>query len=168
MMMGTRKLYDFVDNNPDVELYPVEYSNHPVTIAKNENVISINSAIEVDLTGQVNAEAIGSHQFSGIGGQLDYVRGAALASNGRSVIAMPSTTKGISKIVTELCAGAVVTTTRCDVDYVVTEYGIAKLKGQSLRSRARQLIAISHPDHRPELIAYYQKRFHEVHIAAEA
>ena len=155
MMMGTRKLYDFVDNNPDVELYPVEYSNHPVTI-------------EVDLTGQVNAEAIGSHQFSGIGGQLDYVRGAALASNGRSVIAMPSTTKGISKIVTELCAGAVVTTTRCDVDYVVTEYGIAKLKGQSLRSRARQLIAISHPDHRPELIAYYQKRFHEVYIAAEA
>ena len=167
MMMGTRKLYDFVNNNPDVELYPVEYSNHPATIAKNENVISINSAIEVDLTGQVNAEAIGSRQFSGIGGQLDYVRGAALASNGRSVIAMPSTTKGISKIVTELGAGAVVTTTRCDVDYVVTEYGIAKLKGQSLRSRARRLIAVSHPDHRPELIAYYEKRFHEVYNAEE-
>ena len=167
MMMGTRKLYDFVDNNPDVELYPVEYSNHPITIAKNENVISVNSASEVDLTGQVNAEAIGSRQFSGIGGQLDYVRGAALASNGRSVIAMPSTTKGISKIVTELGAGAVVTTTRCDVDYVVTEYGIAKLKGQSLRSRARRLIAIAHPDHRPELIVYYEKRFHEAYNAAE-
>lgn len=164
MMMGTRRLYDFVDNNPNVELYPVEYSNHPVTIAKNENVISINSAIEVDLMGQVNAETIRGCQFSGIGGQLDYVRGAALAKNGRSVIAMPSATKGISKIVSDLSEGTVVTTTRCDVDYVVTEYGIAALKGQTLRTRARRLIGIAHPDFRPELAATFEKRFGEPYL----
>ncbi len=161
MMMGTRKLYDFVDNNPDVELYPVDYSNHPVTIAKNENVISINSAIEVDLMGQVNAEMIGGLQFSGIGGQLDYIRGASLASNGRSVIAMPSSTKGVSKIVASLEPSTVVTTTRCDVDYVVTEYGVAALKGENLRTRARRLIHIAHPDFREQLSKVFEQRFHE-------
>ena len=161
LMMGTQRLYDFVDNNPDVELYPVDYSNHPNTIAKNDNMVSINSAIQVDLMGQVNAETIGSRQFSGIGGQVDYVRGTALAKNGRSIIAMPSQTKGVSKIVADLDKGAVVTTSRCDVDYVVTEYGVAKLKGQTLRSRARSLIQIAHPDFRGELIQAYEARFHE-------
>ncbi len=128
MMMGTQRLYDFVNNNPDVELYPGDYSNHPNTIAKNDNMVSINSAIQVDLMGQINAETIGPRQFSGIGGQVDYIRGTALAKNGRSVIAMPSATKGISKIVARLDDGSVVTTSRCAADYVVPEYGVAKLR----------------------------------------
>ena len=149
-MMGTQRLYDFVDNNPDVELYPVDYSNHPNTIAKNENMVSINSAIQVDLMGQVNAETIGPRQFSGIGGQVDYIRGTALAANGRSIIAMHSQAKGVSKIVADLDDGA-----------VVTEYGVAHLKGHTLRDRARALIAIAHPDFRPELAKAYEARFHE-------
>lgn len=161
LMMGTQRLYDFVDHNPDVELYPVDYSNHPNTIAKNENMVSINSAIEVDLMGQVNAETIGTRQFSGIGGQVDYIRGTALARNGRSIIAMHAAAKGSSKIVAQLEPGAVVTSSRCDVDYVVTEYGIAHLKGETLRTRARRLIQIAHPDFRPELMAAYEARFHE-------
>lgn len=161
LMMGTQRLYDFVDNNPDVELYPVDYSNHPNTIAKNENMVSINSAIQVDLMGQVNAETIGPRQFSGIGGQVDYIRGTALAVNGRSIIAMHSQAKGVSKIVADLDDGAVVTTSRCDVDYVVTEYGVAHLKGHTLRDRARALISIAHPDFRPELAKAYEARFHE-------
>lgn len=161
MMMGTQRLYDFVDNNPDVELYPVDYSNHPFVIAQNDHIVSINSAIQVDLMGQVNAETIGTRQFSGIGGQVDYIRGASLAEHGKSIIAMPSTTKGTSKIVDKLDDGAVVTTSRCDVDYVVTEFGIAALKGQTLRQRARSLIAIAHPDHRPGLIRAFEEKFHE-------
>ncbi len=161
MMMGTQRLYDFVNNNPDVELYPVEYSNHPDTIALNDHMISINSAIQVDLMGQVNAETIGTRQFSGIGGQVDYIRGTAMAEHGKSIIAMPSTTKGTSKIVARLDDGAVVTTSRCDVDYVVTEYGIAALKGLTLRQRAKNLIAVAHPDHRPALIQAYEEKFHE-------
>jgi len=161
MMMGTQRLYDFVNDNPDVELYPVDYSNHPNTIAKNENMVSINSAIQVDLMGQINAETIGPRQFSGIGGQVDYIRGAAMAANGRSIIAMPSATKGISKVVARLDEGGVVTTSRCDVDYVVTEYGIAKLKGKTLRQRARALIAIAHPDFREALISECETRFRE-------
>lgn len=161
LMMGTQRLYDFVDNNPDVELYPVDYSNHPNTIAKNENMVSINSAIQVDLMGQVNAETIGPRQFSGIGGQVDYIRGTALAVNGRSIIAMHSQAKGVSKIVANLDDGAVVTTSRCDVDYVVTEYGVAHLKGHTLRDRAQALIAIAYPDFRPELAKAYEARFHE-------
>ena len=161
MMMGTQRLYDFVDNNPDVELYPVDYSNHPNVIARNDHMVSINSAIQVDLMGQVNAETIGTRQFSGIGGQVDYVRGAAMAEHGKSIIAMPATTKGTSKIVAKLDDGAVVTTSRCDVDYVVTEFGIAALRGMTLRQRARRLIAVAHPDHRPALIQAFEARFHE-------
>ena len=161
MMMGTQRLYDFVDNNPDVELYPVDYSNHPNTIAMNDHMVSINSAIQVDLMGQVDAETIGPRQFSGVGGQVDYIRGTALAEHGKSIIAMPSSTKGTSKIVPMLDEGAVVTTSRCDVDYVVTEYGIAALKGKTLRERARALIAIAHPSHRPALIQYYEQRYNE-------
>lgn len=160
MMMGTQRLYDFVDNNPDVELYPVDYSNHPNTIAKNDRMVSINSAIQVDLMGQVNAETIGSRQFSGIGGQVDYIRGAALAKHGRSIIAMPATAKGTSKIVARLDEGAPVTTSRCDVDYVVTQFGVAPLKGLTLRQRARNLIAVAHPDHRPALIQAFEETFH--------
>ena len=161
MMMGTQRLYDFVDNNPDVELYPVDYSNHPNVIARNDHMVSINSAIQVDLMGQVNAETIGTRQFSGIGGQVDYVRGAAMAEHGKSIIAMPATTKGTSKIVAKLDDGAVVTTSRCDVDYVVTEFGIAALRGMTLRQRARRLIAVAHPDPRPALIQAFEARFHE-------
>lgn len=161
MMMGTQRLYDFVNNNPDVELYPVDYSNHPNTIAANENMVSINSAIQVDLMGQVNAETIGPRQFSGVGGQVDYVRGTSLAVNGRSIIAMPSAAKDVSKIVAQLDDGGVVTTSRSDVDYVVTEYGVAKLKGKTLRQRARAIIAIARPDFREGLAAEYEARFQE-------
>lgn len=152
-LMGTRKLYDYIDNNPEIELHPVDYVNNPFIIAQNDNMISINSAIQVDLMGQVNAESIGSKQFSGTGGQVDFVRGAAMSKGGKSIIALPSTAaKGtISKIVFTLDEGAAVTTSRNDVDYIVTEYGIAHLKGKSLRERAKALIEIAHPDFREEL-----------------
>ena len=151
--MVTRKLYDYIDNNPEIELHPVDYVNNPFIIAQNDNMISINSAIQVDLMGQVNAESIGSKQFSGTGGQVDFVRGAAMSKGGKSIIALPSTAaKGtISKIVFTLDEGAAVTTSRNDVDYIVTEYGIAHLKGKSLRERAKALIEIAHPDFREEL-----------------
>lgn len=159
-LMGTQRLYSFVDNNPDVELYPVDYVNDPRVIAQNDNVVSINSAVQVDFMGQVCAEAIGSRQISGVGGQVDFIRGAAMSRGGRAIIAMPSTTKGISKIVPALAAGTPVTTSRNDVDYVVTEYGVAHLKGHSLRERARALIAIAHPDHRDDLKAAFEEQFH--------
>jgi 4-hydroxybutyrate CoA-transferase len=147
-LMGTRALYDFADHNPDVEMHPVEYVNHPAVIALNDNMVSINSCTQVDLMGQVAAEMIGYKQISGVGGQVDFVRGAALSKNGRSIIAMPSTAaKGtVSRIVALLDEGAAVTTSRNDVDYVVTEFGIAHLRGRTLRERARSLIAIAHPD----------------------
>ncbi|MDL2254934.1 4-hydroxybutyrate CoA-transferase, partial [Bacteroidales bacterium OttesenSCG-928-J16] len=160
-LMGTRRLYDFVDHNPDVEMYPVDYVNDPWVIAKNDNMISINSCIEVDLMGQVVSETIGLKQFSGTGGQVDYVRGAALSRGGKSIMAMPSTaSKGtVSRIVPFLAQGAAVTTSRNDVDYVITEYGIAKLKGKTLRERAENLIAIAHPDFRESLQKEFYKRF---------
>lgn len=160
-LMGTRKLYDFVDNNPDVELHPVNYVNDPWTIAKNENMISINSCIEVDLMGQVGSESMGLKQFSGTGGQVDYVRGAALSKGGKSIMAMPSTAaRGtVSRIVPFLSEGAAVTTSRNDVDYVVTEYGVASLRGKTLKQRAESLINIAHPDFRESLKQEYHKRF---------
>ncbi|MDR1055754.1 MAG: 4-hydroxybutyrate CoA-transferase [Prevotellaceae bacterium] len=160
-LMGTKRLYDFVNHNPDVELYPVDYINDPWVIAKNDKMISINSCIEVDLMGQVASETIGLKQFSGIGGQVDYVRGAALSRGGKSIMAMPSTAaKGkASRIVPFLAEGAAVTTSRNDVDYVVTEYGIAKLKGKTLEQRAQSLIDIAHPDFRESLQAEFNKRF---------
>lgn len=160
-LMGTKRLYDFVNNNPDVELYSVDYVNDPWVIAKNEKMISINSCIEVDLMGQVASESIGLKQFSGTGGQVDYVRGAALSQGGKSIMAMPSTAaKGkASRIVPFLAEGAAVTTSRNDVDYVVTEYGIAKLKGKTLRQRAESLINIAHPDFRESLQEEFNKRF---------
>lgn len=161
-LMGTKRLYDFIDNNPQVEVYPVEHVNDPVVIAQNDNMVCINSCVQVDLMGQVASESIGLKQISGVGGQVDFVRGAAMSKNGRSIMAMPSTVKGkASKIVPVLDEGSAVTTSRNDVDYVVTEYGIAHLTGKTLRQRAQALIAIAHPDFRQELMEVYESRFHE-------
>ena len=153
-----------IDNNPQVEVYPVEHVNDPVVIAQNDNMVCINSCVQVDLMGQVASESIGLKQISGVGGQVDFVRGAAMSKNGRSIMAMPSTVKGkASKIVPVLDEGSAVTTSRNDVDYVVTEYGVAHLTGKTLRQRAQALIAIAHPDFRQELMAVYESRFHEVY-----
>lgn len=160
-LMGTRKLYDFVDDNPAVLLYPCDYTNDPFVIAQNDNMVSVNSCVEVDLMGQAASESIGARQYSGVGGQVDFVRGAQAAKNGRSILALPSTAgKGdakVSKIVARLAAGTPVTTSRNDIDYVVTEYGVASLKYKTLRSRAEQLIEIAHPDFRAELRAELSK-----------
>lgn len=152
-LMGTRKLYDFVHDNPAVEMHPVNYTNDPYIIGKNDKVVSINSCLQVDLLGQVASDTIGPLQFSGVGGQVDFVRGAARSKGGKSILAFPSTAGGgkYSRIVSVLDPGAVVTTSRCDVHYIVTEYGIANLRGKSVRERAKQLIAIAHPDFREQL-----------------
>lgn len=161
-LMGTKKLYDWVNDNPAVYMAPVDFVNHPMVVCKNDNIISINSCVAVDLMGQVASESIGLKQISGVGGQVDFVRGAGMAKNGKAIMAMPSTVKGkASKIVPFLDEGAAVTTSRNDVDYVITEYGIAHLKGETLRERARQLINIAHPDFRDELKVEFEKRFHE-------
>lgn len=155
-LMGTKALYEFVDNNPDIEVYPVDYVNDPRVVCQEDHMVSINSCVEVDFMGQVNAEVVRGEQFSGIGGQVDFVRGATMSAFGRSIIAMPSSVKGkMSKIVPVLAAGTAVTTSRCDVDYVVTEYGIAALKGKTLRQRAQALIAIAHPNFKEELQAAF-------------
>lgn len=160
-LMGTENVYRFVNNNPDVGLYPVDYVNDPRIISQNDNMVSINSCIEVDLMGQVVSECIGPMQFSGTGGQVDYVRGAAWSKNGKSIMAMPSTAKNgtASRIVPIITESAAVTTPRNEVDYVITEYGIAHLKGRTLRQRAEALIAIAHPDFREELMDHFHKRF---------
>lgn len=161
-LMGTRDLYDFVDNNDDVEMFPVDYVNHPCVIMKEDNIVSINSCVQVDLMGQVVSECIGKTQISGVGGQVDFVRGASMAKNGRSIIAMPSTVKEkSSKIVIKIDDYAAVTTSRNDVDYVVTEYGIAELKGKTLRQRSENLIKIAHPKFREELIKYHNEKFND-------
>lgn len=163
-LIGSKKLYDYVDNNPAVELYPVDYTNDPYIAAKNDNLIAINSCIQVDLTGQVSAEAIGTRQFSGVGGQVDFVRAASMSKGGRAIIAIPSTaSKGkLSRIVPVLDLGAAVSTSRMDVDYIVTEYGVAHLTGKSINARAEALISISHPDFRDMLREEYAKRFSTV------
>ncbi|MBE6066531.1 MAG: acetyl-CoA hydrolase/transferase family protein [Clostridium lundense] len=160
-LMGTRRLYDFVDDNPMVELHPVDYVNDPYIIMQNDNMISINSCVQVDLTGQVASESVGLTQISGVGGQVDFVRGANMSKNGKSIMALPSTAaKGtISKIVPLLDEGAAITTSRNDVDYIVTEYGIARLKGKTLRDRARELINIAHPKFRLNLMEEFENRF---------
>jgi 4-hydroxybutyrate CoA-transferase len=152
-LMGTQKLYDFVNNNPAVEMLSVDQVNDPCIIGRYENMISINSALQVDLMGQVNAEMIGGSQYSGIGGQLDYVRGASRSIGGKSIIALPSSASAgkISRIAIALDRGAAVSTSRNDVHYVVTEYGVAELRGKKLRERARALIGISHPNFRDNL-----------------
>nr|WP_207755278.1 acetyl-CoA hydrolase/transferase family protein [Clostridium pascui] len=160
-LMGTKRLYDFVNNNPMVEMYSVDYVNNPCVIMQNNKMVSINSCVQVDFMGQVASESVGLMQISGVGGQVDFVRGANMCKNGKSIMAMPSTAaKGkVSKIVPLLDEGAAVTTSRNDVDYVVTEYGIAQLKGKSLKDRARALISIAHPNFRPGLIEEFEKRF---------
>lgn len=160
-MMGTKRLYDFIDNNPVVELYPVDYVNNPVVIGQNYKMVSINSCIEVDLMGQISSESIGLNQFSGTGGQVDYVRGASMAKDGKSIIAIPSTARRgkTSRIVPLLTEGSAVTTSRNDVHYVVTEYGIADLRGKTLKDRARALIEIAHPDFRNDLKIEFERRF---------
>ena len=163
-LMGSRKLYDYVNNNPIIKMLPVDVCNNPAVISQNDNVVSINSCVQVDLQGQVCAEAIGLKQISGIGGQMDFVRGANLSKGGRSIIALHSATKDLSesKIVPTITTGGPVTTGRCDVNYIVTEFGVAQLRGQTLRERAKRLIAVAHPKFRPELAEEYAKRFGEM------
>ncbi len=160
-LMGSQRLYDFVNHNPQVQMHPVSYVNHPTVVMQNYKMVSINSCIEVDLMGQVGSESIGLKQFSGVGGQVDFVRGASMAVGGKSIIAVPSTAAGgkVSRIVPFLAQGAAVSTSRNDVDYVVTEYGIAHLKGQTLRQRALSLIAIAHPSFRDSLTEEFDRRF---------
>lgn len=155
-ILGTRRLYEFVDNNPIVELHPSEYVNDPYVIRQNEKMVAINSAIEVDLTGQICADSIGTRLYSGVGGQLDFIRGASRSKGGKPIIALPSSaamkdgTK-VSKIVASLKPGAGVTTTRNDVHFVATEHGVADLHGRTIRERAKLLIALAEPEFREEL-----------------
>lgn len=149
--LGTEEMYEFIDDNPSMESYPSSYCNHPSTIAKNDSMISINSAIEIDLYGQVNAETLDNHEFSGTGGALDFMRGAFDSRGGKSFIALYSTAKGgtISRIVPRI--DNLITDPRMDTEFVVTEYGVANLKGKSTSERARALIDIAHPKFRDEL-----------------
>ncbi|MCB9858369.1 MAG: GNAT family N-acetyltransferase [Phycisphaerales bacterium] len=160
IVMGTRKVYDFIHENPDVELYPVDYVNDPFNIAKHDYMTAINTAIEVDLTGQVCADSIGDRFYSGIGGQVDFIRGSARARYGRPIICLPSTARNgnVSRIKPMLTDGAGVVTTRGDVHFVVTEYGIAYLHGKSVRERAMALIQIAHPKYRSWLLAEAKNR----------
>ena len=150
---GTKELYDYIDDNPMVELLPVGYVNDPGNIMKNENMVSVNTALEIDLTGQVCSETIAGKQYSGTGGAWDFAYGAFHAKNGRGIIALQSTAKSgtISRIVPRLTAGNIVTIPRNIVDIVVTEYGVARLRGKSVRQRVEELIAVAHPDFRQEL-----------------
>jgi acyl-CoA hydrolase len=159
-MAGTRKLYDFVHDNPGIRVRDIAIVNDTSVIRQNPKVTAINSAIEIDLTGQVCADSIGTYQFSGIGGQMDFIRGASLSEGGKPIIALPSvTSKGLSRIVPFLKEGAGVVTTRGHVHWVVTEYGIVNLFGKSLKQRAKALIEIAHPDHREVLDKAYFERF---------
>ena len=160
-LLGSQKVYDFIDHNPNVLMKDIAYTNNPWTIAQNPNVVSINSALEVDLTGQVCADSIGTRIFSGTGGQLDFVRGAKMSKGGKAIIALASrTNKGMSKIVPVLKPGAGVVTPRADVQWVVTEYGFVNLYGKSLQERAKLLISIAHPDDREALERAAYVRFH--------
>ena len=151
--MGSQSLYDFVDNNKSIEFYPSSYVNNPAIIAQNDAMVAINSALEVDLTGQVVSDSIGHRFYSGIGGQVDFIRGAARSVRGKPIIALPSVTKtGKTRIVPTITQGSGVVTSRGDVHYVVTEYGIATLRGRSIRERALELIQVAHPDHRKALL----------------
>ena len=161
-VMGTQKTYDFIDDNPAVAMLDIAYINDTAVIRRNPKVTAINSAVEVDLTGQVCADSIGTYHYSGVGGQMDFIRGASLSPGGKPIIALPSTTnKGISRIVPFLKQGAGVVTTRAHVHYVVTEYGVANLYGKNLSQRANALAAIAHPDHREELNEAIHDRFNK-------
>lgn len=158
--VGTNKLYNYVNNNPSFAFLDIDYVNDPHVIRRNPKVVAINSAIEVDVTGQVCADSIGTYQFSGIGGQMDFMRGAALSEGGKPIIALTSrTSKGVPRIVSSLKPGAGVVTTRGHVHYIITEYGVAYLYGKNLRQRAKALIDISHPDDRELLTKQCFERF---------
>jgi acyl-CoA hydrolase/RimJ/RimL family protein N-acetyltransferase len=159
--LGTKHLYDFVDRNPHIEFYPSEYVNSPTNIARNDNMVVINSAIEVDLTGQVVSDSIGYQFYSGIGGQVDFSRGASMSKGGKPIIAMPATAKNgtVSRIVAHIAEGSGVVTSRGHVHYVVTEYGVASLRGKSIRERALELIRVAHPKFRAELLAEVRKHY---------
>lgn len=158
--VGSQKLYDFVNDNPLVHFKEAAYTNDTAIIRRNPKVTAINSAIEIDLTGQICADTIGNRQYSGVGGQMDFIRGASLSQGGKPIFAMPAaTTKGISKITPYLKEGAGITTTRAHVHYVVTEYGIADLFGKNLKQRAQALINIAHPDFKEELEREAYSRF---------
>ncbi len=161
-VLGTQRLYDFINDNPICEFHPTEYVNNPYVISQNDKMVAINSAIEVDLTGQVCADSIGHYFYSGVGGQLDFIRGAGKANGGIPIIALPSTARGdtVSRIVPELKPGAGVTTGRNDVHYIVTEYGVADLFGATIRQRVRRLIDIAHPKFREELARVAYDRYH--------
>ena len=158
--MGTRALYDFVDDNPAVVYYGSDYVNDPRVISRNDDVVAVNSALQADLTGQVCADSIGWGFYSGIGGQVDFIRGAAMSRGGKPIIALPSTAKNgtISRIVPHLDEGSGVVTSRGDVHYVVTEYGVAYLHGKTIRARALALIGVAHPDHRRELLNFVKQK----------
>jgi acyl-CoA hydrolase len=158
--LGSRKLYDYIDDNPAFAFLDIDFVNEPSIIRQNPRVVAINSAVEIDLTGQVCADSIGTYQYSGVGGQMDFMRGAALSEGGKPIIALTSrTAKGVSRIVPMLKPGAGVVTTRAHMHYVVTEYGVAYLYGQNLRQRARALIQIAHPDDREALSEAAFERF---------
>ncbi|CAF1154305.1 unnamed protein product [Rotaria sp. Silwood1] len=159
-IMGTRKLYDFVNDNPNILAFDVGITNDPSQIRRNPKMCAINAALEVDLTGQVCAESLGSVHYSGVGGQVDFMRGAALSEKGKPILVLPSqTSNGISRIVSTLKEGAGVTTTRAHVHYIVTEYGAANLFGKNYQQRAKALIDIAHPNHREALERAAYKRF---------
>ena len=159
-VLGSREWYEFVDDNPLFEFQPNSYCNDPFVISQNDNVVAINSAIEIDITGQVVSDSVGNRLISGFGGQVDFMRGAARSRHGKPVIALSSTTKNgaVSRIVAQIAGGAGVVTTRADVHYVVTEYGVACLHGKNLRQRAEALIQIAHPNFRDELTEQVRER----------
>ncbi|HVZ57961.1 MAG TPA: acetyl-CoA hydrolase/transferase C-terminal domain-containing protein [Chitinophagaceae bacterium] len=158
--LGTRRLYDYVDDNPAFQFLDIDYVNDPHIIRRNKRMVAINSAIEIDITGQVCADSIGTYQYSGVGGQMDFMRGATLSEGGKPIIALPSrTAKGLPRIVPYLKPGAGVVTTRAHIHYVVTEYGVAYLFGKNLRQRAHALINIAHPDDRETLERACRDRF---------
>jgi 4-hydroxybutyrate CoA-transferase len=159
-VLGGKKTFDFLDNNPFIEFHPTDYVNDPFVISQNDKMVAINSALSVDITGQVCADSLGRDMYSGFGGQVDFIRGAARSKGGKPIIAMPSVARGgqVSRICDVLSAGSGVVTTRADVHYVVTEYGVASLFGKSLRERAAELIAVAHPSFRAELAAAARRR----------
>ncbi len=158
-VLGTRKLFDFVDNNPIFEFHTSAYTNDPILIARNDNMVAINAALQVDLTGQVCSDSLGTYFYSGIGGQVDFLKGAAHSKGGKPIIALPATALNgkISRIVPTLTPGAGVVTSRGLVHYIVTEYGVAYLHGKTIRERAKALIEISHPQFRDELSEYCER-----------
>jgi acyl-CoA hydrolase len=159
-MLGTKKLYEFADDNPIIKSLDIAYVNDPRVISQNPKVTAINSAIEIDITGQACSDSIGTYQYSGIGGQMDFIRGAAFSEGGKPIIALPSVTnKGVSRIVPFLKKGAGVVTTRGHIHWVVTEYGKVNLFGKNMEQRAKALIGLAHPDHRDALEKEYFERF---------